>query len=385
MIDVNGFAQSGVSLSEVAPSVPPPSLPVLASRNIPGLNSLRALSVLLVMVSHYGFGTMVPGALGVTIFFFISGFLITNLLLVEAHTTGNINKKNFWIRRILRLHPELTAFIIVSAAIGIFVTGFPRWLDFASGLLYFSNYRMLFAEIFSWNLDFRWPHLWSLAVEEHYYLFYPIVFMALSKNPKAFSIALVLLCIGTLLWRCVLVVHFQTPRYAYEATDARLDSIAYGCLCALLLWWRGSDIRDVLGPKVKWFAALGLALLFASLTIRQPLFRDTFRYSLQGMALFALFIGLYLPDPDDSLLASHLEIPGLAFLGQISYAAYLWHFQPLEVVELGYGMVLSELPLFQRLATMFALCACTFAAAYVSHVLIAKPMLRFRRRFGSHQ
>jgi len=348
---------------------------------IPGIDGMRAISVLLVVVSHYGFAAFVPGALGVTTFFFISGFLITILMLREASASGSITIGHFYIRRFLRLEPELLAYLGASSVFGILYGGFPRIGDFTYALFHVTNYWYVASTVGIANVDMRWPQLWSLAVEEHYYLTYPFLFVAFYKRPGRLLAILLGICVGALAWRAVLTGFGAPESYTYTATDARLDSIAYGCLTALALW--PSDTRSAsISTAVRFALPAGGALLLATLMLRSPVFRETLRYSVQGVALSLIFIGLM--SADGAWLRKYLEYPALRHIGRLSYAAYLWHLEPLHVAEYLLGPDLFATSPYARPALIVVGGGATFAIAEMSHRWVYKLALDLRKRFGSH-
>ena len=205
---------------------------------IPALNGIRALSVLLVVISHSGFGDIIPGGFGVTVFFFLSGYLITTLFINEIKQAGTINIKNFFIRRLVRLYPPFFISLIAAYSLSYFnvIGGQSTWVGAISQVFYFANYL---------NIFFDGIHLtpsgtgiyWSLAVEEHFYLVYPFViylFVSTSKkNQLPFLLISVVLIV--LIWRYYLYNHnaLFTSRILF-ATDTRIDSIIFGCILAIL-------------------------------------------------------------------------------------------------------------------------------------------------------
>ena len=161
-----------------------PKLPATSTYgHIPGLDGLRALSVLIVIIAHMGFEHIVPGGFGVTMFFFISGFLITRLLLAESEAKGNVKLGKFYMRRIIRLYPALLFMLYLSACLYIIMGyGHPAPMEVAAGVGYFTNIFQVFSRI-SGDVPFMpWTHLWSLAVEEHFYLGFPILIVLFRKN-----------------------------------------------------------------------------------------------------------------------------------------------------------------------------------------------------------
>ena len=138
---------------------------------IPSLDGLRAVSILIVLVSHAGYGTIVPGGLGVTIFFFLSGYLITTLMLAEHERTGELDVVRFYARRVFRLMPPLivTLAIVYGLTFAGLVPGGITLAGLASQLLYFANYYQIFFDPGN-TIPGGTEVLWSLAVEEHYYI-----------------------------------------------------------------------------------------------------------------------------------------------------------------------------------------------------------------------
>jgi peptidoglycan/LPS O-acetylase OafA/YrhL len=213
---------------------------------IPSLDGLRALSVLLVVVAHAGYGNVVPGGLGVTIFFFLSGYIITTLLLEEHERTGEIGIRNFYIRRVLRLLPPLLltlaiAYALTSAGLspgGISIGGF------LAQLFYFANYYAIFLDPGK-TIPEGTVVLWSLAVEEHFYIFYPAIMtllLAAPLRPRATAVLFASACVAILAWRFYLVhlPGFATER-TYYATDTRIDS------SSIAAFWRSPSILCLTG------------------------------------------------------------------------------------------------------------------------------------------
>ncbi len=262
---------------------------------IPSLDGIRAISVLIVVLSHSDLGALIPGGLGVTIFFFLSGYLITTLLLAEHARTGKIDILKFYARRVFRLMPPL----LISLAIAYGLT-YTKLLSggitldgLAAQLFYFANYYGLFLDPGNTVPDGT-GILWSLAVEEHFYIFYPLMLtlmLGAALRPRAIATLLGTGCLVILAWR-VYLVHspgFVSDR-TYYASDTRIDSIIYGCILAVI----ANPMRDrqrgdtmSLGQWAVLATALGTFLM--TLLYRDFAFRETIRYSLQGLALMPLF------------------------------------------------------------------------------------------------
>ena len=318
---------SAVSIRDVehAPRVIKQAQGVKAHRLdvIPSLDGIRAISVLIVVLGHSGLQTLVPGGLGVTIFFFLSGYLISTLLLTEQERTGLINVPHFYARRVFRLMPPLLVSLAVAYGLtyeGLLGGGITSQ-GLAAQLLYFANYYGLFFDPGNTIPDGT-GILWSLAVEEHFYIFYPLLMMLLlgrALRPRTIGVLLGILCIGVLAWRIHLV---HSPGFisdrTYYASDTRIDSIAYGCLLALVMnpVRQRSRTGSMSLPQWALLAAAAGALLFA-LVYRDPVFRETARYSIQGIALMPIFY--FAVRFADAPLFRVLNTPWAMTLGTYSY------------------------------------------------------------------
>ncbi|MEO1858024.1 MAG: acyltransferase, partial [Rubritalea sp.] len=291
---------------------------------IPSLDGIRTLSILIVIVSHAGFGHVVPGGLGVTTFFFLSGFLITIILMREYERTKTIHYPYFFVRRILRLAPPLFTCLAVAYGltfIGVSQGGF-SWTGILSQTFYLANYHLIF----------QWPGevpeglgiLWSLAVEEHFYLFYPVVLLFLMRKFKknGAAVGLAILCVVVLLWRNYLFIIQEVPvDRIYFGTDTRIDSILYGCILALT--WNPVDAKPSSSFTTKELLITGAAgaVFIGTIFYREPIYRETFRYTLQGLCMMPLFY--YAINKADHIFFSWLNWGWMRKLGVYSYGMYL--------------------------------------------------------------
>jgi peptidoglycan/LPS O-acetylase OafA/YrhL len=203
--------------------------------NIPGLDGQRAISILLVMVSHSGLQNIVPGVFGVTIFFFISGFLITSLLVEEHNTANAVSIKRLYLRRVFRLYPPLLTYIAAMSVIWA-ARGFSTdYIGLLGALFYFANY--LYA-VWPEHVVVYGAHLWSLSVEEHFYLFFPLLFaLGIGRN----KIALCLLIAAALAIRIIEAHLGAAETYTSVTTECRYDTILAGCVTAIAVNSRGGD------------------------------------------------------------------------------------------------------------------------------------------------
>lgn len=305
-------------------------------QTIPTLDGIRAVAVLIVMLSHAGFGERIPGGFGVTIFFFLSGYLITSLLLHEFAHTETIDVRSFYIRRFFRLVPPLMLTLVIAyglVAAGLLPGGITLY-GALSQIFYFANYYAIYEDFVS-NLPAGTVILWSLAIEEHFYILYPLVMLGLlSANIGRRRTGLVFfaICIAVLLWRTYLAVQPGfNPARTYFGTDTRIDSILYGSLLAL---WSNpmNDLADRgrMSP-LRWAIVAGaLGVLLFTFIYRSELFRETLRYSLQGMALYPLFY--YAIRFHDNVLFRPLNWLWVSRIGIWSYSIYLVHFIIIKLV-----------------------------------------------------
>ncbi len=347
--------------------------PALSRGKIPSLDGLRAVSFLIVFFSHAGLAKLVPGRLGVNIFFLLSGYLITTLMIREREKTGWISLKLFYLRRSLRIFPPMytimAATLIYLAAVhhlgGITLAGV------CSQAFYFQNYYFHDGR----GLIRGLAVLWSLAVEEHFYLLFPLLMLLFTARLKMsygqIAVALLCLCGAILIWRTFVVLTFSNGLdWAEDATDCRADSILFGC--ALASWERTPSIARVFTRErlVRRILPVSIALLLLTLVFRNPVFRETIRYSIQGVALAPILY--YVVHAPQSWLGRILNTRALATLGILSYALYLLHVTVL--------LELSQVIPSQVLAGILGLFV-SILLAYLVHILVEKPADAMRKKF----
>jgi len=328
-------------------------------KHLPALDGIRAVAILIVMVSHV-LTPVVPGGFGVTLFFFVSGFIITRMMLSQGFKGDHL--KAFYVRRFFRLAPALLVYMLVSGLV-MNALGYPvPARDFFATLFYYANYHQFtnYGHVLS-------PLVitWSLAVEEHFYFMFPIVLILSGRHLVS---VLVTAIVAILVWRMVLVYGFHVPTArTYVSTDTRLDSIAWGCLLSVLI-----DRKHVFLARLAHWRALVLSaiLLLASFAIRRDDFRETLRYTLQGAALMPIFCALFWSRAPLPWLRPALESRVARYVGNISYSLYLYHFLVLAACT----ATISNL-----VELKIAAFAGAFLLATLSYYLIENPI----RRFGS--
>ncbi len=351
--------------------------------HIPSLDGVRACAMGIVFIYHAGAPQWVPGRFGVTTFFFLSGFLITTLLRREFEDTGGISLRYFYLRRLLRIFPPMWATIALAALIALigYVAGFgPAAL--VAMFLNITNYFMLAGG----NVPYELEPLWSLAVEEHFYLLFPAAYLLLlhrGASAKQQTAALVAVAIAVLAWRILL----QTGGASYDrlalASDTRMDSLLWGAVLAIA-------VNPVTNNPV-------MAHPVARRLIEVRTLPSLMIVGVVGLVLFASFKMVY--EPGGSALAISYTVQGLALM-PLFYIAIVHHRWPLfrwldwrpvrHIGTLSYTMYLVHLLVFavyDRLApgshlairgvVVFAL---TVALAHLSYVAMERPLADLRRR-----
>lgn len=338
---------------------------------LPALDGLRAFSILLVVLSHAGLGHWVPGGLGVTIFFFISGFIITRLLIHEVEQTTEIAIAPFYLRRFARLFPALLCYVCLSLLVLKFTAVNFDGLEVWAVFLYFVNYYGIYLGPAAEEFVSPFSITWSLAIEEHFYLAFPLIFTALIGNTRRFIYTLIFLLGAILLWRCYLVYGVgltDLPRYRlYKASDTRIDSIIWGVLFSVC-WARFAHFRAKI--QAPWCWCSGASLLFVSLLIRDEAFRESWRYSIQGLGLFLLCYALVI---NQGYLSAILRSGFMQYLGKISYSLYLYHWLLYGVLDYYAG----SWSVAARLSLMLPM---SFLLASASYHAVEQPGIRWGRK-----
>jgi peptidoglycan/LPS O-acetylase OafA/YrhL len=344
--------------------------------SIPALDGVRAVAVFLVILYHFGF-SRVPGGHGVMLFFVLSGFLITWLLLKENDKTGTISLKGFYWRRVLRIFPAFYVFWFLMVAYLLARGKDVPWAHAWSSFFYLSNY---YAAL-NHHPENLFSHTWSLAIEEQFYLLWPAAFIFLRRDLRRLTGFLVALIALVWVYRAVLVYGFGVNiSYIYSAFDTRLDHLMVGCLLAVLLK------REAL-PRV-WSAVttnaaaplVTIALLAASVYAGQeslaPRYRDVFGYAVEPL-LMAVFI-VQMVKLSASGAWSWTEWGWVKYLGRISYPLYLY--QQFTIYPTSKALAFLPWPL--QLAGVIA---ATVIAASLSYFLVERYFLKLKDAGRKHE
>lgn len=305
-------------------------------RYMPGLDGLRALAVLSVIAYHLNFPWATGGFLGVTVFFVLSGYLITDLLVAEWSENKKINLKNFWIRRAKRLLPGMfTLLLVVFAFVSIFHTPLLTDLkqDTIAALFYYSNWWYIFHDL-SYFESFGPPpllnHFWSLAVEEQFYIIWPILILLVLRFLKHKSLLFLLTIIGAVISTTLMAYLFHPgldPSRVYYGTDTRAFSLLIGAALAML--WPSRKLTTQIKNSDRIFLdTMGLTgLTIFLLMIWKTNQYESFLYE-GGMLLISISTAMLiaaLAHPA-SLIGRFLSMKPLKWIGLRSYGIYLWHF-----------------------------------------------------------
>jgi peptidoglycan/LPS O-acetylase OafA/YrhL len=349
----------------------------------PALDGVRGLAILLVIVEHTHLAPFHGGGLGVDLFFVLSGFLISGLLLAEFQRSGGLDIRRFYYRRALRLLPALL--VLVAATTGLA-------LAFQLGEIGRATLAMapktLFYVANLGRTDVGDPsllaHTWSLSIEEQFYLVWPLALLLLLRTrwsrPALVGVVLAVAGLTTVTRTVSYLLGPDTAEHFgswYFRTDTKVDALLLGCTIAFLL---ASDL-----PRSRWFArlpiaAIGTTSLLALLAVVPWVDQTRASFMVQlsvfRLASAGLVLAFVVGRRPASLLERAFSMRWLRFTGVLSYSLYLWHFPVFALAQHQFGRslksLLVELPV-------------TLLLAYGSYRLVERPFLRARERLPSTQ
>ena len=350
------------------------------------LDGLRGLAVVAVLIFHSDL--LVGGYLGVDVFFVLSGYLITAILLVEVQTSGRIALGAFWVRRARRLLPALFLVIVAVAGYAAVFAG-PTELgriraDGFATLGYVANWRSIFAHVDYWEL-FRRPspleHTWSLAIEEQFYVIWPLAMLGVLRwarrrgdvkgfARRAFVVSTGLAAMGAG-WALWIWFSDHNATRIYFGTDTRAPAILLGAAAAGWIQWRGAarEVRARRAVEIVGLVGLGF-LAFACVRLEGD---ALFEGGLLASSVAAVAVLIAAANPRPGIVARFLAIKPLVALGLVSYGLYLWHW-PIYLVLDASRTGLEGWTLF---GVRFAV---TLVVAIASYVVVEQPI---RKGFGS--
>ena len=316
-------------------------------RYIPAIDGLRAFAVFAVILYHMGLPWAKGGLLGVTVFFVISGYLITGLLTAEWESSRTINLPQFWLRRIRRLFPAMVTVIVVMAAVDAFAS--PLLLtkmrpDIIPGLFWFENWWYIFRDLSYFEAagaPSPLTHFWSLAIEEQFYLIWPIILLGVYKagaKKKLVRRMCLVLAVISALAMALMVDPAGDPSRVYYGTDTRAFSLLIGAWLSFA--WPGAQLtpegtRNVPATSVRMLDAVGVAAFLG--IVAMCVF-------VSGYSAFMYYGGLVLCSVLSAVVIAVLAHPRsmfakiaaskpLVWIGQRSYGMYLWHFPIIVLLE----------------------------------------------------
>ena len=347
----------------------------------PELDGIRGLSILLVFIHHVYSPLMPGGFLGVDVFFVLSGFLITSLLLTEWDRTGSISIKDFYIRRALRLLPAITVLSIVLAAGALFLnerdaekTYRGIWL----ALSYVSNWLYAFK---LYSAENPLGVTWSLAIEEQFYLFWPLVLRFLLQSKWLSRRGTVLLVIGLLFliighrsWLHSLGVPVER---LYYGSDTRADALLIGCLIGFMFCWNFVPKTRAFKILVKAFTVVSvgfLAYMTLTATWEDLLLYRSLILSMISVAAGMVLIGVLVLQSRPIKMV--LQFAPLVWFGRISYGLYLWHWPILWIIYQQKHLPPSNLQLFLVMVLSLVL-------PTLSYYFVEERFLRLKGRFNA--
>lgn len=369
-------------------------------RYITGLDGIRAIAVIMVLAYHLKLALFKSGFLGVTVFFVLSGYLITGILISEVEEEGTIDLKNFWLRRIRRLVPAVMSMavviIFVSAVVNriIFTKGCK---DFLASVLGFNNWWQIFNKVSYFEaagVPSPFTHCWSLAIETQFYLIYPLILLGIYKLVKSrgegrakrgllFAGVTLLLALISVILMIVLFDPQQDASRVYYGTDTRAFSLLFGALLAIL--WEYRMVPRRLSASVN--MVLG-SVSFAVLLVMTIAINGSSNFWYRGGQFFGTILTVlmvYAVSGRKTWLSRFLSNPVLKWIGDRSYSIYLWHYPIILLISKGikasWWITLIEIVLSVVLAEL----SYRFIETPIRHGIIGKYLNILRSRPKSRQ
>lgn len=369
-------------------------------RYITGLDGIRAIAVIMVLAYHLKLALFKSGFLGVTVFFILSGYLITGILISEVEEEGTIDLKNFWLRRIRRLVPAVMSMavviIFVSAVVNkiIFTKGCK---DFLASVLGFNNWWQIFNKVSYFEaagVPSPFTHCWSLAIETQFYLIYPLILLGIYKLVKSrgegrakrgllFAGVTLLLALISVILMIVLFDPQQDASRVYYGTDTRAFSLLFGALLAIL--WEYRMVPRRLSASVN--MVLG-SVSFAVLLVMTIAINGSSNFWYRGgqfVGTILTVLVIYTVSGRKTWLSRFLSNPVLKWIGDRSYSIYLWHYPIILLISKGikasWWITLIEIVLSVVLAEL----SYRFIETPIRHGIIGEYLNILRSRPKSRQ
>lgn len=322
-------------------------------RYMPGLDGLRAIAVLGIIIYHLNKEWLTGGFLGVDTFFVISGYLITSLLLKEYDDTGIIKLKSFWIRRLKRLLPAVIVLLMVVGTATLLLKSdniIRVKHDIIAAIFYVSNWWYIAKDVNYFEQFSFMPlkHLWSLAIEEQFYIFFPVILVTLLLTiKKRYKIGFIFWGVSIISLGLMMFIYSINGDHSrvYFGTDTRLQTLLLGVILAFL--WPPFKLKNDPPKVVKYVIDSIGSLSFIVLILLFFIINDETNWIYDGgfylISILTLFIIASVVHPS-TWIAKIFSNPVLVFIGKRSYSLYLWHFAVISFVHSYY--VDGQIPVY---------------------------------------
>ncbi|MEZ7764721.1 acyltransferase family protein [Gemella sp. 27098_8_92] len=354
------------------------------AKYLPSIDSLRALAVLAVIIYHIDVNYLPGGFLGVDLFFVLSGYLISSLIIKEYKKTGTLNLYNFYMRRARRLLPAVYFMITVCLVFMVLFNGVllrKSHLDAVFGYIYSSNWWYIFHKLNyfdSFGAQSPFKHLWSLAIEEQFYMFFPLIFLIFNRRKKEegkgpslnknfLYIVLGLILISLIIH--ILLFDINNINRIYFGTDTRAFSLLVGVVGALLY-----PIDKLSNPTNSKENLAYSVVSIISISILITIMFYTTEYNIwlyRGGFLLVAVLGLIIiisSGKQHTFISKALSFKPIVFIGKISYSLYLWHF-PIIVLTTPVSEIGNPNLFYVTLRIIL-----TFIAATLSYLVVETPI-----------
>ena len=354
------------------------------SKYLPSIDSLRALAVLAVIIYHVDVNYLPGGFLGVDLFFVLSGYLISSLIIKEYRKTGSLNLYNFYIRRARRLLPAVYFMITVGLVVMVLFNEVllrKSHLDAIFGYIYSSNWWYIFHKLDyfdSFGAQSPFKHLWSLAIEEQFYMIFPLLFLLVNRKKKSKDgtyklnknfLYVVLGLILVSLIAHILLFDINNISRIYFGTDTRAFSLLVGVVGAIL--YPMERLHAKVTPQQNMLYSV-VSLVSIATLITVMIYTSEYNTLLyRGGFLLVAILGLIViisSGKQHTLMSRLLSFKPVVFIGKISYSLYLWHF-PVLVLTTPVSEIGNPNIFFVILRIVL-----TFAVAIVSYVFVETPI-----------
>ena len=354
------------------------------SKYLPSIDSLRALAVLAVIIYHVDVNYLPGGFLGVDLFFVLSGYLISSLIIKEYKKTGSVNLYNFYIRRARRLLPAVYFMITVGLVVMVLFNEVllrKSHLDAIFGYIYSSNWWYIFHKLDyfdSFGAQSPFKHLWSLAIEEQFYMIFPLLFLLVNRKKKSKDgtyklnknfLYVVLGLIMVSLIAHILLFDINNISRIYFGTDTRAFSLLVGVVGAILYPMERLHAKVTLQQNMI-YSVVSLVSIATLITVMIYTSEyNTWLY--RGGFLLVAVLGLIViisSGKQHTLMSRLLSFKPVVFIGKISYSLYLWHF-PVLVLTTPVSEIGNPNIYFVILRVIL-----TFVVAIVSYVFVETPI-----------